>query len=95
MLRIPRRPLLKKSRGFFLSFTRGSLSSDSLSVPGHLQTVYEKYADEFRYSYGHRTKIGNLGHVVVFQDPQLGRGHFVDIEPHVIAWEGEELPRRL
>jgi hypothetical protein len=59
------------------------------------QTVYEKYADEFRDSDGHRTKIGNLGHLVVFKDPQLGRGHFVDIEPHVIAWEGEELPRRL
>jgi hypothetical protein len=59
------------------------------------QTVYEKYADEFRDSDGHRTKIGNLGHFVVFQDSQLGRGHFIDIDKLVISWQGEELPRRL
>jgi hypothetical protein len=59
------------------------------------EKVYEKYADGFRANDGHTTSIGNLGHFVVFQDTQLARGHFVDIEPHVIAWEGEELPRRL
>jgi hypothetical protein len=57
-------------------------------------TVYRKYADEFGYRTGNRTKIGNAGHFVVYPDPALGRGHFVKI-PGGIVWKGEELPRRL
>jgi hypothetical protein len=59
------------------------------------QAVYERYADEFRDPTGPTTKIGNLGHFVVFRDPALGHGHFVDMGGHAITWEGEELPRRL
>jgi len=58
-------------------------------------TVYERFADEFRANGRPTTAIGNLGHFVVFQDPQLGRGHFVDIDKQVFVWEGEKLPRRL
>jgi hypothetical protein len=59
------------------------------------QAVYERYADGFRDPTGSSTKIGNLGHFVVFRDPALGHGHFVDIGDHAITWEGAELPRRL
>jgi hypothetical protein len=67
----------------------------SLQDGGRWDAVYENYADEFGYKIGNRTKIGNLGHFVVFRDPQLGRGHYVDNGPNTISWQGEELPRRL
>ena len=57
--------------------------------------VYKAYADRFETKGRHYTPIGNLGHLVVFADPALGRGHFVDAEAHAIRWTGEELPRRL
>jgi len=59
------------------------------------ETVYRKYADEFGYKTGNRTKIGTLGHWVVFDDPALGHGYFIDVAPDTITWQGEELPRRL
>ena len=58
-------------------------------------TVYEKYSNENGYRTGDITKIGNLGHFVVFQDAALGHGHFVKIAPNAITWKGKELPRRL
>lgn len=67
----------------------------SLRDGGRWDVVYGKYADEFGYKTGDRTKIGNLGHFVVFRDPKLGRGHYVDSGPNTISWQGEELPRRL
>jgi hypothetical protein len=57
--------------------------------------VYRKYSDKFGYETSNRTKIGNLGDLVVYPDPDLGRGYYVDIAPHTITWRGEELPRRL
>jgi hypothetical protein len=57
--------------------------------------VYSKYSEEFGYRTGNRTKIGNLGHLVVFPDPALGSGHFVNIQPGVVQFQGKPLPRRL
>lgn len=57
--------------------------------------VYLKYSEQFGYRTSHRTKVGNLGHLVIYPDPALGRGYFITIGPHTITWEGEELPRRL
>ena len=54
--------------------------------------VYKMYADRFEIKGRHYTTIGNLGHLVVFADPALGRGHFVDTEDHTLTWTGEELP---
>lgn len=56
--------------------------------------VYENYADEFRDRVGPRTKIGNLGHLVVYPDPALGGGYF-EIAPDGVTWKGKDLPRRL
>src|SRR5580658_2242881 len=39
-------------------------------------TVYTQYSKEFGYRTGNRTKIGNLGHFVLFPDPALGLGHY-------------------
>jgi hypothetical protein len=50
---------------------------------GRWDTMFERY------------RVGNLGHFVVFGDPALRHGRFVDIGPHTITWQGEELPRRL
>jgi hypothetical protein len=58
-------------------------------------TVYRKYADEYGYRTSNLTKIGLLGHLVVYPDPALGRGYWVDIGHHAITWKGEELPRKL
>jgi hypothetical protein len=57
-------------------------------------TVYTKYADEFGYRTGNRTKIGNLGHLVIYADPALGQGYFANI-PGGVMWRGAEPPRRL
>jgi hypothetical protein len=62
---------------------------------GKWKIVYTRYADEFGYKSGNTTKVGNLGHWVIFADPALGHGHFVDLGPDAIQWRGEELPRRL
>jgi len=58
------------------------------------ETAYRQYADEYRYKTGSRTKVGNLGHFVAFQDSALGRAHYEKL-PGEIRWLGEELPRRL
>jgi hypothetical protein len=57
--------------------------------------VYSKFSREFGYKNGTRTKIGNLGHLVVFADPALGSGHYVKVQPGVEQYEGIPLPRRL
>lgn len=66
-----------------------------LTAGANWDAVYREFADEFGYRTSDRTKIGNLGRFVVFNDPALGRGHYVDAGPHTITWTGEELPRRL
>jgi hypothetical protein len=50
----------------------------------------------------HRTKIGLLGPLVVFPDPELGSGHMATVtysvrgsEEKVDEWEGKPLPVRL
>lgn len=57
--------------------------------------VYSQYSEEFGYKTGTRTKIGNLGHLVVFPDPALGSGHYVNIQPGIVQFQGKPLPRRL
>jgi hypothetical protein len=59
--------------------------------------VYTKYSDEFGYRTGNRTKVGNLGHFVLFPDPALGQGHWTHDRQfaNTFTWEGKELPRRL
>jgi hypothetical protein len=75
------------------SVVLGRIQADlALGKPWH--AVYRAYASEFGYKTGHRTKIGNLGHFVLFEDPSLGQGHYVNIEGGV-TWEGKPLPRRL
>jgi len=65
--------------------------------------VYERYSEEFSYppkSDGSRTKIGLLGHLVIFPDPLLGKGYMANITPRnskyeVVQWQGPPPPRRL
>ena len=66
--------------------------------------VYEQYSEEFSDppdpQGGQRTKIGLLGHLVVFPDPALGKGHMATITSgeskyEVVRWQGPPLPRRL
>jgi len=66
--------------------------------------VYAQYSEEFsdppKPQGGQRTKIGLLGHLVVFPDPSLGKGHMATITPgeskyEVVQWQGPPLPRRL
>ena len=59
------------------------------------QQVYESYANEFGYSCGTTTKIGNLGDFVVFPDPALRLDHHMIHEPGAITYRGTALPRRL
>lgn len=57
-------------------------------------TVYRKYADEYGYQTGNRTKIGNLGHFVVFPDPALGTFHYME-RPGEVIFSGADAPLRL
>jgi hypothetical protein len=66
--------------------------------------VYEQYSEKFSYPSepqgGQRTKIGLLGHLVVFPDPVLGKGHMATITSgkpkyEVVQWQGPPLPRHL
>lgn len=68
--------------------------------------VYKRYSDEFSYppdpKTGAHTKIGLLGRLVVFPDPELGRGHMATrtfavgaSQEEVFHWEGPPAPRRL
>jgi hypothetical protein len=66
--------------------------------------AYEQYSEEFSDppdpQGGQRTKIGLLGHLVVFPDPVLGKGHMATITSgeskyEVVQWQGPPLPRRL
>ncbi len=59
------------------------------------QTVYEHFSNEYGYSSGNTTKIGNLGDFVVFPDPALGLDHHMISEPGLITYRGVALPRRL
>jgi len=58
-------------------------------------TVYTQYSKEFGYRTGNRTKIGNLGHFVLFPDPALGLGHYDTRLGGVVQYVGVPLPRRL
>jgi hypothetical protein len=78
-------------------------------IAGDLRTmpwskVYEQYSEEFSYPRksdgSQQTKIGLLGHLVIFPDPMLGKGHMADITPRnskyeVVQWQGPPPPRRL
>jgi hypothetical protein len=68
--------------------------------------VYERYSEEFSYppdsKNGDRTKIGLLGPLVVFPDPELGSGQMVTVtvasggsQEKVDQWQGKPLPSRL
>jgi hypothetical protein len=66
--------------------------------------VYERYSEEFSYppepDGSQRTKIGLLGHLVIFPDPLLGKGYMANITPRnskyeVVQWQGPPPPRRL
>ena len=68
--------------------------------------VYERYSEEFSYppdsKNGDRTKIGLLGRLVVFPDPELGSGQMVTAtvasgrsQEKVDQWQGKPLPSRL
>jgi hypothetical protein len=68
--------------------------------------VYKRYSDEFSYppdpKTGDRTKIGLLGRLVVFPDPELGKGHMAtrtiavgESHEEIFQWEGPPAPRRL
>ena len=66
--------------------------------------VYERYSEEFNYppkpDGSQRTKIGLLGHLVIFPDPLLGKGYMANITPRnstyeVVQRQGPPPPRRL
>jgi hypothetical protein len=68
--------------------------------------VYKRYSEEFSYradpKNGDRTKIGLLGPLVVFPDPELGSGQMVTVtvasggsQEKVDQWQGKPLPSRL
>jgi hypothetical protein len=66
--------------------------------------VYERYSQEFSYppkpDGSQSTKIGLLGHLVIFPDPLLGKGYMANITPRnskyeVVQWQGPPPPRRL
>jgi len=64
--------------------------------------AYERYSEEFSYppepQGGQRTKIGLLGHLVVFPDPLLGKGYMATItsgKSEYVQWQGPPSPRRL
>jgi hypothetical protein len=67
--------------------------------------VYKRYSEEFSYppsKNGDSTKIGLLGRLVVFPDPELGSGHMASVrvssggsQEEVDQWKGKPLPTRL
>jgi len=68
--------------------------------------VYKRYSEEFSYPQnpknGDSTKIGLLGPLVVFPDPELGSGQMVAAtassdgsQEKVSEWKGKPLPTRL
>ena len=67
--------------------------------------VYQRYSEEFSYpprKNGDSTKIGLLGRLVVFPDPELGTGHMAGVavssggsHEEVDQWKGKPLPTRL
>jgi hypothetical protein len=68
--------------------------------------AYKRYSEEFSYppdsKNGDRTKIGLLGPLVVFPDPELGSGQMVTVpvassgsQEKVDQWQGKPLPSRL
>jgi hypothetical protein len=68
--------------------------------------AYKRYSEEFSYppdsKNGDRTKIGLLGPLVVFPDPELGTGQMVTVtvasggsQEKVDQWQGKPLPSRL
>jgi hypothetical protein len=68
--------------------------------------VYKRYSDEFSFPPGPKngdsTKIGLLGPLVVFPDPELGSGQMVTVtvasggsQEKVDQWQGKPLPSRL
>jgi len=78
------------------------ISDDLRTMPW--SKVYEQYSEKFSYppesDGSQRTKIGLLGHLVVFPDPLLGKGYMANIKPRnskyeVVRWQGPPLPRHL
>ena len=78
------------------------ISNDLRTIPW--SKVYEQYSEEFSYppkpDGSQRTKIGLLGHLVIFPDPMLGKGYMANITPRnskyeVEQWQGPPPPRRL
>lgn len=57
--------------------------------------MYELYSGQYGYNTGNRTKIGNLGHFILFPDPALGTGRVIEISGGATSWEGETYPERL
>ncbi|HET9406784.1 MAG TPA: hypothetical protein VFO39_06065 [Candidatus Sulfotelmatobacter sp.] len=67
--------------------------------------VYKRYSEEFSHppsKNGDNTKIGLLGRLVVFPDPELGSGHMASVtvwsggsQEEVDQWKGKPLPIRL
>jgi hypothetical protein len=68
--------------------------------------VYKRYSEEFSHppdpKNGDSTKIGLLGPLVVFPDPELGSGQMVTVtvasggsQEKVSQWQGKPLPSRL
>jgi len=67
--------------------------------------VYKRYSEEFSHppsKNGDSTKIGLLGRLVVFPEPELGSGHMESVtvssggsQAEVDQWKGKPLPTRL
>lgn len=66
--------------------------------------AYKQYSEEFSYpadpKTGYRTKIGLLGPLVIFPDPELGKGYMATITPQkskteYVQWQGPSPPRHL
>jgi hypothetical protein len=78
--------------------------SNDLRTGAPWSQVYERYSEEFSYppnpDGSQRTKIGLLGHLVIFPDRLLGKGYMANITPRnseyeVVQWQGPPAPRRL
>ena len=66
--------------------------------------AYKQYSEEFSYpadpKTGDRTKIGLLGPLVIFPDPELGKGYMATItsrksKTEYVQWQGPPSPRHL